>query len=213
MTQWLLDELNRNPKTTLVRFNVNQYLRLYEAGILPEDIRCELIDRYILHKNSADAAAERATLNARHAGAVNSLCRRLTLHLVNSGWSVNCLSPIELNHVHAPEPDLSIIRGTNSDYYPDFPGSSAVLLVVEVADNRAIRQSSFMLEAYAREAIPEYWIVNLGERYIEVHQSPERDHGSYSKRQVLRPNDSLELKIPGLPVLQLSVQAILDATN
>lgn len=212
MNQWLLEEINRNPKTTLKRFNVDQYLRLIEAGILEEGTSCELLDGYIVLRNTADSADERTSIGTRHAAALNSLVRRLILHLAQSNWSVNCLSPIALNRQYAPEPDLAVIQGKNSDYLSHFPGPAVIQLIVDIADSRSLRRHDNLAEKYAQHSIPEYWIVSLPHQHLEVYDLPERELGRYARRQILKASDTVKLTIPGVPALLLSVQEILHAT-
>ncbi len=51
--------------------------------------------------------------------------------------------------------------------------------------------------------IPEYWIINLQEEQVEVHQKPIR--GRYTFQQILFPEDPLRLEAPDweLPIATL----------
>ena len=49
--------------------------------------------------------------------------------------------------------------------------------MVEVADTSLAHDRTRKHAVYARAAIPEYWIVNLIDRTIEVHSDPSR--GTY----------------------------------
>lgn len=212
MNQWLLEELNRNPDITLVRFDVDQYERLAESGIIPEEVRCELWDGLIVYKDSADTAADRASIGVRYAGIMNSLHRYLTQCLLDSNWSVSCRSPIELNRQHAPEPDLAIIRGDRSDYFPTFPGPEVVQLVVEIVEATLPQRFDFLLSSYAAQAVPEIWFVKLQTDELEVHDRPQRELNKYAQCRTFKADESVKLNLPGRDVQSLSVRAILDAT-
>jgi len=62
--------------------------------------------------------------------------------------------PLALGSASEPEPDIAIVGGKVRDYRED-KGS-----------------------LYARFGVPEYWIVNLPERVIEVYRDPEPEEGA-----------------------------------
>jgi Uma2 family endonuclease len=86
------------------------------------------------------------------------------------GWIVSIQSPLSLDDESEPEPDVFVVPGRPSDYRDAHP--SRPVLVVEVAESSLrfdrLRKGSL----YARAGIPDYWIVNLVDRVLEVHQHP-----------------------------------------
>jgi Putative restriction endonuclease len=58
---------------------------------------------------------------------------------------------------------------------------------VEISDTTLSKDRGQKLRAYARNLIPEYWIVNLPDQQIEVYRQPHGD--SYRVQEVLRPGD------------------------
>ena len=76
-------------------------------------------------------------------------------------------------------------------------------LVVEVADSSLRLDRRLKAELYARNRLPEYWIVNLVEAALEVHRDPRpapdaAEGWLYTSREVLRPPASvIPLGAPG----------------
>ena len=63
------------------------------------------------------------------------------------------------------------------------------------------------LRAYAKAAIPIYWIVNLVNRQVEVYTGPEVD--DYATRQDFLPGQQVPLVIDGQQLGQVAVDGIL----
>ncbi|MDW8106761.1 MAG: Uma2 family endonuclease, partial [Armatimonadota bacterium] len=103
-----------------------------------------------------------------------------------------------------PVPDLAVVPGKPSDYQAQHP--TTALLVVEVADTTLPYDRGRKLRLYARHGIPEYWIVNLRERVLEVYREPER--ARYKVKLVL----GLEETIRPLfdPALVVSVRTLFE---
>ena len=54
--------------------------------------------------------------------------------------------------------------------------------------------------------MPEYWLIDIGARRIEVHRQPLRADGRYAEVRILNPENTIE--IPGLQ-LSLTVAELL----
>lgn len=71
MSHPLLEQVIRGEAPPLYRFDVDQYERITELGILPEGSPIELIDGYIIHKDTGDAMPSWIEAwNARQASAM-----------------------------------------------------------------------------------------------------------------------------------------------
>jgi Uma2 family endonuclease len=79
-------------------------------------------------------------------------------------------APLALDDDSEPEPDLAMVPGEPRDYVPAHPSTAP--LVVEVADSSLRLDRRLKAGLYARARIPDYWIVNLAERALEVHRDP-----------------------------------------
>jgi Uma2 family endonuclease len=62
------------------------------------------------------------------------------------------------------------VTGSIRDYKKQHP--TTAVLVVEVADTTLQFDRTTKAALYARAGIPEYWIVNLADRVLEVHRQP-----------------------------------------
>jgi Uma2 family endonuclease len=63
------------------------------------------------------------------------------------------------------------------------------LLVVEVSYSSLRYDRGIMRRIYAEAGIPEYWIVNLVDRVVEVYSEPKG--GKYASERTLRSGETL----------------------
>jgi Uma2 family endonuclease len=68
-----------------------------------------------------------------------------------------------------------------------------VFLAVEVADTSLTYDRTRKARAYAGSRIPQYWIVNLPDRRIEILTDPEPAAQHYRQQRVAFPGDVLPL--------------------
>ncbi len=70
------------------------------------------------------------------------------------------------------EPDLALLKLPKTQYKTRTATSSDAILVVEVSDSTLERDQNVKLQAYARNGIAEYWILNLHTNQLEVYREP-----------------------------------------
>jgi Uma2 family endonuclease len=87
-----------------------------------------------------------------------------------AGYVVRMQLPLDVSPSSQPEPDLAIVQGNIRDYTNAHP--SMALLVVEVSDSTLAFDRGEKASLYASAGVPEYWIVNLKDRCLEVHRDP-----------------------------------------
>ena len=130
--------------------------------------------------------------STRHAYAVLSIDKTLT-RLLGEKAVVACQLPCIL--LSPPpdfvEPDIAIRIPPLSKYALENATSADTLLVLEISDSTLHRDQTGKLEAYARNQIPEYWIYNLEDNTLEVHQKP-RD-SKYTLTRVLHQGEAVEI--------------------
>lgn len=85
-------------------------------------------------------------------------------------------------------------------------------LVLEVADSSLGYDRNRKGSLYTRAGIPEYWIVNLQERILEVYREPREDRtavygASYAHRLIFEPGQSVAPL--ATPESLVSVEALL----
>jgi len=99
-----------------------------------------------------------------HASAVDRLTRLFVLGLGDRAL-VRVQNPLALTDDSEPEPDLALVPF--ADYDQGHP--ERAYLIVEVADSSIKKDRGIKAPLYASAGVPEYWIVNLVDRVVEVH--------------------------------------------
>lgn len=181
----------------LHRLTVERYERMVDRGVFGED---EPV--FLWHGR----LVEKMTKGRRHAYSLIKVAKRLD-RLVPDGWFTEQEGPMALSDDSMPEPDLKVIRGVPEDYLERAPAARDVALVVEVADSSLAVDSGEVLEAYAREAIPVYWLVNIPGRRIEVYSSPAGSR--YGEHRNYGPGEEVPVVLDGREVGRIAVDDIL----
>lgn len=150
------------PASELYRFNVDQYDRMTEAGILTTDDRVELINGYVVTKMSKGPEHVWAS---KYAG-------DLLEPLLGGGLCLRREAPARITGLNEPEPDLAIARWARTAYVPRHPEAAEIALIIEVSDTTYSRDRNEKAPVYAKGGIPVYWIINLTKRQIEVYTEP-----------------------------------------
>src|SRR5436190_5062430 len=145
------------------RWTRKEYQQLGMLGVLSEDEPVELIDGQLI-------VAERKT--PPHAVAVGLTADALR-EAFGAGWFVRQQAPIALDEHSEPEPDVDVVPGGPLDYSIEHPARP--VLLVEVADSSLLLDRHHKGSAYARAGLPDYWIVNLVDRQVEVYRRPATD--------------------------------------
>jgi Uma2 family endonuclease len=153
-----------------------EFERLVDAGVF-DDERVELLD---------GAIVEMSPQSALHAATIRRLTKTLVLAAADRAEVCPQL-PFAASDVSLPEPDLALVPpGASDEAHPD-----RALLVVEVALASLRKDRLLKTEIYARAGVPEYWIVNLAERVVEIHTSP-RD-GAYAAVRAVGRTETIRL--------------------
>lgn len=148
------------------RFTVEEYHRMGEAGILPEDNRLELITGDIV---------VREPIGAYHAGTVARL-NRLWTSRVGDRAIVNVQNPVQFPREDSElQPDVVLLRPREDFYTTAHPQAADVLLLIEVADITLRLDRRVKIPLYARVRIREVWLVDLTTARLEVYREPHGD--------------------------------------
>lgn len=182
-----------DPYSSLFHFTVAQYEQLIEQGFLEEGAPCELLDGIIFHKNRADMGANDMTHGPGHANRVEQLTLLLSGVARQLGVRMRCQLPLQLSHNDAPEPDFALVIQTSSEVMNRHPQGDEVVLVIEVASSSLKQDRNRKLAIYARAGIPEYWIINLTTKQLEIFRTPDSQQGSYQESRVLLSGDQTQL--------------------
>ena len=176
-------------------FNVVEYYRMAEAGVLSPDDRVELIEGEIV---------KMSPIGSRHAACVRRLDAFLNRQASNLA-QVSVQSPVRLNDFSEPEPNVALLKPRDDFYADSHPIPDDVLLIIEVADSSVEYDRSIKLPLYARSVIPQVLIVNMPSEVIESYAEPV--NGAYQKFMRAQRSESVEIIL--LPNLSLSVDVVL----
>ncbi len=170
------------PAIQTKRWTRQEYDRMAEAGIFNPDERVELLGGEILIMTPQNSPHS-ATIGLAHTALQHAFGR--------NHW-IRIRLPLIIDPDSEPEPDLAVVPGNPRDYVKEHPRSA--LLVVEVADATLALDRDRKAHIYARAGIPEYWIVNLTERCLEVYRDPVTPSGqppSYRSCRKLSPSETM----------------------
>jgi Uma2 family endonuclease len=159
------------------------------SGIIKPGARVELVDGDIV---------EMSPIGRRHNSRVD-WCTRTFIQRLGDAAIVRVQVSIVLDDTSEPEPDLVLLR-PRDDFYAHADALPAdVLLVVEVADTSEVYDRRTRGPLYARNGIPELWIVDLNRDRITRYTNPFPD--GYAATRVFRPGESLSpLAFPDLTI-------------
>jgi Uma2 family endonuclease len=167
---------------TIRRFTRDEYYRMAAAGLFHEE-RVELLDGEIITMSPQ---------NTVHASTVYRLVHILE-RLIGTTTCVRGQLPIVLHDWSEPEPDVSVCAPNPQDYSRAHPRADQVLSVIEVADTSLTYGRTRKAQAYAASGIPEYWIVNLIDRQVEVLTDPNPAAQYYQQQRNASTSDVLPL--------------------
>jgi Uma2 family endonuclease len=130
---------------------------------------------------------EMSAIGPPHSSAVQKLTA-IFVRACGDRAAVRVLNPFAALDHSEPEPDLAVVPP--GDYDTEHP--SIAWLVIEVAESSLARDRGLKQRLYAECGVPEYWIVNLVDRRIEVHVEPSA--GAYSKVTPYRKGQVIRLQ-------------------
>jgi Uma2 family endonuclease len=145
---------------TTKRWTRLEYERMVDLGVFQPGDRIELVGGQLL---------VREPQGGPHMTAIG-LAEDAFRAAFGAGWIVRTQGPIALDDESEPEPDVAVVEGARRDFVSGHPGRPA--LVVEVAESSLALDRDHKGSLYARARVPEYWIVNLADRVLEVYREP-----------------------------------------
>jgi Uma2 family endonuclease len=198
------------PRTSpaLHPITVEVYHQMIAAGSLPEDARLELIDGMIVRKDRSAVGEDPMTVSNGHRFATMQVAA-LDARARPLGAMVQSQQPIELDTLSAPEPDGAVIFGPNDRYRERLPTASDVTAVIEVADSSLRKDRLTKQSLYASCGIPQYVIINLVDRVVEVYDKPSTTAARYEQSVTLHPGETLRLRLPAEQFLDVSIDELL----
>ena len=177
------------------KWSADQFEKLGQAGVLGEDARVELINGEMI---------EMAPIGSRHASAVNTLSMLLA-RAVGESAIVSTQNPLRLSEDSEPQPDLMLLAPKPDRYRAALPRPQDVLLLIEVADTTVAYDRGTKLPLYARQGVPEVWLIDLDGKRLEVYREPGA--AGYGRSLDLGAGDSISPA--ALPAVALPLRDIL----
>lgn len=114
------------------------------------------------------ALVEMSPQGPPHARITAWFAQRLSKALPFERWEVHAHSPFAATADSVPEPDVSVApRGRRRQR-----GS---VLLIEVSDSSLRKDQQLKSEIYAEAGVPEYWIVDVKRKAVEVLTEPTAD--------------------------------------
>ena len=168
---------------------------MIEAHILGEDEHLELLEGEIVQMSPQDKP---------HARAMGKLNRWFARNLGDE-YVVRPQLPLTLSDSE-PEPDLAVVRAEEEAAAERHPRTA--LLVIEVADSSTRRDLEVKARIYAKSGIPEYWLVLVKQRAVEVLTDPDRATGAY--RSARRHSDDSTVVPAAFASLVIPVATLFD---
>ncbi|MCS6920141.1 MAG: Uma2 family endonuclease [Fimbriimonadales bacterium] len=147
------------PALQRLRFTPEMFHKLGEAGILDDNQKYELLegDIYPMPPEGPE-----------HAGIGSDIAYQM-MQRGATEWHARIEKPLRLGDSE-PIPDIAIVPGRPRDYLSQHP--TTALLVIEIASSSLPKDRLRKRPIYAQAGIPEYWIVNLQQRQLEVYREP-----------------------------------------
>ena len=182
------------------QFSVPEYHRLTEIGVLTEDDDLELIEGYLVLKMARNPPHDWVIQRAN----------RMTLAVLPPNWDVRVQSAVTLPDSE-PEPDIAVVKGNINVFRARHPQPSDIGTLIEVADSTLAGDRMDKGRIYARANVPIYWIVNLIDRQIEVHEQPSgpTTAPAFGKVTTYHAGDSVPLILDGILVATFAVNDLL----
>ncbi|HEV7558681.1 MAG TPA: Uma2 family endonuclease [Kofleriaceae bacterium] len=141
-----------------------EYDRLVDLGVFG-DQRIELLRGHLV---------EMSPQGDEHSDAVWWLCHHLSRLLDPAHWEVRPQLPFAATADSEPEPDIYVTRHRRRRGHPRIAE-----LVIEVAKSSLRIDRVIKRSIYAEARVPEYWIIDVNARSIEVFTNPKA--GDYTK--------------------------------
>lgn len=131
-----------------------------------------------------------------HTATIDVLNQLLVLALAGRAW-VRVQGSFAADELSEPEPDFCILP--LGDYHTAHP--SEAHLIIEVSDSSLRYDRGEKAKLYAACGVPEYWVVNLVDRIVEVHREPAA--GGY--RQIATVRKGARLRLLAFPDVEFAV--------
>ena len=172
-------------------FTNAEYHALAEVGVLAHDEKVQLI---------AGDVIVMSPVGNRHAACVTFISDELYILRQTERAHIRTQNPLVMPDHSEPEPDAMLLAWREDGYAFRAPRSEDALLVVEVSDSTLRYDRDVKMSLYAAAGVPEVWIANLQDDWIESHTEPTADGYRVTRRyglgDAIAPQAFPDLAIP-----------------
>jgi len=146
---------------TNYKWSVREWHELVDTGVL-EGKPVELLEGAII---------EMSPEGIEHSYTNQSVSDYLT-DLLKGKASIRDAHPITLDNSE-PEPDIAIVRLPETIYRHHHPYPQDIYWLIEVSNRTLRKDLEQKVITYARNGIPEYWVIDLKNKKLIVHTHPK----------------------------------------
>jgi Uma2 family endonuclease len=161
------------------RFNVKEYYRMAETGVLRPDARVELLDGKVI---------DMSPIGPFH-GSITKYLSKIFFGAAKGRWITAVQDPVRLDDHSEPQPDLMLLKPVADFYRKRHPQPEDVFLLIEVSDTTLTTDRDDKIPAYGHAGITEVWIINLADLTIEVYREPH--FTGYGSKTILRAGEKV----------------------
>jgi len=154
------------PQAGSYRFTVEHYHKMGEAGILPPDVRTELVNSQIVLL---------MPIGKDPASAVTNLMLKIVRGLPEEAATITIQNFLNMGNDSELLPDVLILKYSSSNYHDHIPNPRDALLVIEVSDTTLKYDREVKLPKYAPHNIPKSRMVDLNGQKAWVYCQPSTD--------------------------------------
>jgi Uma2 family endonuclease len=154
----------------------SEYDKLVELGAFGEE-RIELVYGVLVPMSP---------IGPRHSNAIDML-NLFLVRALGDRARIRVQNPFAAGDVSEPQPDVLV--APLGRYVTDHP--AAAHLVIEVAESSLAYDQGTKLRLYAEHGVPEYWVVDVVARRIEVYREPSSS--AFQSKRVFEPGESIAL--------------------
>ena len=115
--------------------------------------------------------------------------------------------PITLDNSE-PEPDIAVVRLPETIYKDHHPYPQDIYWLIEVSNTILQKDLKQKIATYARNGIPEYWVIDLVNKKLITHT--QRQNNSYSQVVEYQTGTVSPLAFPSIAIAKLAEGIALD---
>ncbi len=152
--------------STIYKWSIDEWHKLVNSGVL-EGKPVELLEGDII---------EMSPEGIEHSYTNQSVSDYLK-DLLKGDAQIRDSHPITLDNSE-PEPDIAIVRLPETIYRNHHPYSQDIYWLIEVSNKTLKKDLEEKIITYARNGIPEYWVIDLKNKKLIVHTEPHNSRYS-----------------------------------